>query len=243
MGGCGVVSAATSSRALDFNDKVQSLATTYNCNYVDIYTPMAASLNSSYYDASKVHLNDSGMAWLADWLETHIRPAAIVCPNVLDITTLTNLTENSTGTYTVTSAASDGNGKTAESIAADGYIYSEYQSAQNTESFAVVWDSLSTLTTPYYATGKFTFFVYAGEYWANYDQEGAINTGIAAVDGDLFGLYRTGSTVSARYYRSGSWTTARTFAGTHSTALYQYISSANDGSTAWKVLNLKYCNE
>ncbi len=170
-------------------------------------------------------------------------PVIASCPAVLGIPTLINLTENSTGTYTVTSAASDGNGKTTETITADGYIYSEYQSSQNTESFAVVWDSLSTLTTSYWQTGKFVFFVYAGGYWANYDQEGAINTGIAAVDGDLFGLYRTGSTVSARYYRSGSWTTARTFAGTHSTALYQYISSANDGSTQWRILNLKYCNQ
>lgn len=72
VGACGI-SAASSSRALAFNAKIQALATSYGCNYVDIYTPMSTNLNSSYYDAGKAHLNDSGMDWLADWLLAHIR--------------------------------------------------------------------------------------------------------------------------------------------------------------------------
>lgn len=228
----------------------QWIKTTYASSYIDLWTAGWNTMtigNGEMYDG--VHPTLSGHQKLAALIQT-LKPLLFPtnlgyasCPNVLDIPTLTNFTENSTGTYTVTSAASDGNGKASQTITGDGYVYSEYQSSQNTESLAIVWDSLSTLTTSYYTTGKFTFFVFAGGYWANYDQEGAINTGIAAVDGDLFGLKRTGSTITARYYRSGTWTTARTFAGSHSTTLYQYISSANDGSTAWKILNLKYCNE
>lgn len=72
VGACGI-SAASSARALAFNAKIQALATSYGCNYVDIYTPMSTSLNSSYYDAGKAHLNDSGMDWLSTWLLAHIR--------------------------------------------------------------------------------------------------------------------------------------------------------------------------
>lgn len=69
---CGITT-ANSARAIAFNAKIEALATTYGCNYVDIYTPMAAALNSSYFDAGKAHLNDTGMDWLADWLLAHIR--------------------------------------------------------------------------------------------------------------------------------------------------------------------------
>jgi len=72
VGACGIT-AANSTRHEAFNSVVQSLATSYGCNYVDIYTPMKAALNSSYYNVSQVHLNDTGHAWVSDWLLAHIR--------------------------------------------------------------------------------------------------------------------------------------------------------------------------
>jgi len=71
-GACGI-SAANSARAIAFNAKIQALASSYGCNYVDIYTPMSTALNTSYYDVGKAHLNDTGMAWLSTWLLAHIR--------------------------------------------------------------------------------------------------------------------------------------------------------------------------
>lgn len=44
-----------------------------------------------------------------------------------------------------------------------------------------------------------------------------------------------------RYNRGSGWVSLREFEGDHSTTLYQFISSANDGSTALKIRNLKYC--
>lgn len=72
VGACGI-SAASADRAMTFNAKIEALAATYGCNFVDIYTPMSTALNTSYYDAGKAHLNDTGMDWLADWLLAHIR--------------------------------------------------------------------------------------------------------------------------------------------------------------------------
>lgn len=72
VGTCGITT-ANSTRHQAFNAVVQSLATSYGCNYVDVYTPMSTALNSSYYNASQVHLNDSGHDWVADWLLSHIR--------------------------------------------------------------------------------------------------------------------------------------------------------------------------
>lgn len=71
VGTCGIT-AANSTRHQAFNAVVQSLATSYGCNYVDIYAPMSTALNSSYYSVN-IHLNDAGMDWLADWLLAHIR--------------------------------------------------------------------------------------------------------------------------------------------------------------------------
>jgi lysophospholipase L1-like esterase len=71
-GTCGITAANTTRHEL-FNSKIQALATTWGCNYVDVYTPMnAASLNSSYY-GDDAHLNNAGHDWLADWLLAHIR--------------------------------------------------------------------------------------------------------------------------------------------------------------------------
>lgn len=172
-----------------------------------------------------------------------VRTTPSACPNVLVFGTLSNFTENTPGTYTLTSAASDGNGTSSTTLPAgvDSVIaYFEYQSADGFQS-AISWDTISTTATSYYSYAKFNVFVYAEGYWANYNQEGAINTTVAAIDGDLVGLIRRGTKVFAAYYRAGMWHDLREFEGDHSGTLFQFISCANDGSTFLKIRNLKYC--
>lgn len=170
-------------------------------------------------------------------------PAAPSCPNVLVFGTLSNFTENTPGTYTLTSAASDGNGTSSTTLPAgvDSVLaYFEYQSADGFQS-AISWDTISTQATPYYSQCLFNVFVYAEEYWTQYNQEGGVTDNIPAADGDLVGLVRRGTTVYAAYKRGGVWVNILQFPGTHNTTLHQYISSANDGSTSLKLRNLKYC--
>jgi len=165
------------------------------------------------------------------------------CPNVLVFGTLSNFTENTPGTYTLTSAASGGNAKSSITLPAgvdSVYAYFEYQSVDGFQS-AISWDTISTQSTPYYSQCKFNVFVFADEYWTQYNQEGAVNATVAAADGDLVGLIRRGTTIYAAYYRGGVWHNLVQFTGSHNTTLYQYISSANDGSTSLKLRNLKYC--
>lgn len=170
-------------------------------------------------------------------------PAGPTCPMVLSFGSLSNFTENTPGTYTLTAADADGNGLSADTLigTADSCIaYFEYQSADGFQS-AISWDTISTTATSYYSYAKFNVFVYAEEYWAHYNQEGAISTTVPAIDGDLVGLIRRGTKVFAAYYRSGMWHDLREFEGDHSGTLFQYISCANDGSTLLKLRNLKYC--
>lgn len=169
--------------------------------------------------------------------------AGPTCPNVLSFGTLSNYTENTPGTYTLTSASSDGNGSSSTTLPAsvDSVIaYFEYQSADGFQT-ALSWDTVSSQTTPYYSNCKFNVFVFADEYWCHYNQEGAISTTVVPQDGDLVGLIRRGTKIYAAYNRGSGWVNLRLFEGDHSTTLYQFISSANDGSTALKIRNLKYC--
>lgn len=165
------------------------------------------------------------------------------CPSVLIFGTLSNFTENTPGTYTLTSAASDGNASSSITLPAgvdSVYAYFEYQSVDGFQS-AISWDTISTQATPYYSQCLFNVFVFSEEYWAQYNQEGPIGTAIAAADGDLVGLIRRGTKVFAAYKRGGVWINLREFEGDHNTILYQYISCANDGTTFLKLRNLKYC--
>lgn len=152
-----------------------------------------------------------------------VRTAPSSCPNVLVFGTLSNFTENTPGTYTLTSAASDGNGTSSTTLPSgvDSVIaYFEYQSADGFQS-AISWDTISTQSTPYYSQCKFNVFVFAAEYWTQYNQEGAINATVSAVDGDLVGLIRRGTTIYAAYYRGGLWHNLVQFTGSHNTTLYQ----------------------
>lgn len=86
-----------------------------------------------------------------------VRTAPSSCPNVLVFGTLSNFTENTPGTYTLTSAASDGNGTSSTTLPSgvDSVIaYFEYQSADGFQS-AISWDTVSTQSTPYYSQCKF----------------------------------------------------------------------------------------
>lgn len=228
----------------------QFIKTTYASSYIDLWTAGWNTMtigNGEMYDG--VHPTLSGHQKLAALIQT-LKPLLFPgslgyasCPYVLPFETRSNFTENTPGTYTLTSAASDGNATSSITLPAgvdSVYAYFEYQSADGFQS-AISWDTISTQSTPYYSQCKFNVFAFATEYWTQYNQEGAINATVSAVDGDLVGLIRRGTTIYAAYYRGGLWHNLVQFTGSHNTTLYQYISSSNDGSTSLKLRNLKYC--
>lgn len=69
VGGCGgsVVTEADEARAEDYNTKIAELAAENGCKLIDMWTAMTG-LNSSYYNADKLHPNDAGHAFIANYL-------------------------------------------------------------------------------------------------------------------------------------------------------------------------------
>lgn len=63
VGSCSgaVTVAAPLQRQLDFNTSVIANAAAYGARSLDVYTPMKAALNSSYYNSGGAHLIDNGM--------------------------------------------------------------------------------------------------------------------------------------------------------------------------------------
>lgn len=166
------------------------------------------------------------------------------CPFALSFTSVVNLTESPSGTWWETSAFADGNAKgtTTITVTDSARFQCEYQSSQNTDHFAICWDANGSLSPSYYATSKFVVFVFAGEYWYNYNQTGAVNSTISAVDGDLFCLFRDVSGNIYAQYKSGAyWTNLSLMEEANTSVLTQYISSANEGDVNFTMLNPKYC--
>ncbi len=173
-----------------------------------------------------------------------IKPAA-TCPVPVTFTSVVNLGEDPPETYVIyPTLSSDGNAKGVQTITVtdSARFQSEYQSASNTDHFGLCWDANSSLTTSYYATAKFVVFVYAGNYYYNYNQAGATDSGIAAVNGDLFCLFRDVSgNIYAQYKRGAYWTNLSLMEEANTSVLTQYISAANDGATAYALKNPRYC--
>lgn len=67
VGSCTVSVAATSVRAGLYNDKVSEVASENGCILVNIYGAMAG-LNSSYFNVDELHPNNSGHAFIANYL-------------------------------------------------------------------------------------------------------------------------------------------------------------------------------
>lgn len=172
-----------------------------------------------------------------------IKPGA-TCPIDLTFSSSTNLVEDPPGTWVLTNPALDGNAKAIPTITVtdSARLQCEYQSGINTDHFALCWDANASLATSYYATAKFVVFVYAGEYWYNYNSAGAINTTIPAVNGQLFCLFRNSSgNIYAQYKPGAYWVNLALLESANSSVLTQYISAANDGATPFAMLNPKYC--
>lgn len=70
VGGCsGTNILPDVTRQTDFNTKVQEVAAQFGTRFVDLYTPMKAALNSTYFAVDGLHPNDLGDAWIASYLE------------------------------------------------------------------------------------------------------------------------------------------------------------------------------
>jgi len=167
------------------------------------------------------------------------------CPTPITLTSVVNLTEDPPETYVIfPTLSSDGNAKVVQTITVtdSARFQSEYQSTSNTDHFALCWDANSSLATSYYSTAKFVVFVYAGYYWYNYNQLGATDSGIPAVNGDLFCLFRdVFGNIYFQYKRGTYWTNIQLMEEANTSVLTQYISAANDGTTAYSLKNPRYC--
>ncbi len=153
-------------------------------------------------------------------------------------TTLTNLQQSPSGSWIPVDNNLDAGGRASIVLSGDGTFQAEFQSAQNTDSFAINLDVSNSLAMPYWGTARYVLFPKFGNYWFNDNQGGAIDSGIPHVNGDLFRITRTTGVLKAQYFRGGSWTDIATFTGTNTNPLYFYIASAQDG-TALKLLNPK----
>jgi lysophospholipase L1-like esterase len=72
VGSCSVSVAADLSRQTAYNTVVSEVATEYGTKFIDIYTPMKAALDATYYNADQLHPNNTGHAWIASYLNTVI---------------------------------------------------------------------------------------------------------------------------------------------------------------------------
>jgi len=159
----------------------------------------------------------------------------------IDFTTLSNLQESPANKWIPVNNALDANGIGTVSLPAltDGQFQCEIQLAtQNTDSFAICWDTSNAIATSYWGSAKYVVFPKFGTYWTNDNQAGGVDSTIPHADGDLLRLIRTGSVIKAQYYRGGSWTDILTFSGTDTGLLYYFAASAQDG-TALALYNPK----
>ncbi len=73
VGSCSVTVAATQTLAKQYSDSVLAIGASFGCYTVDIRQKMIdAGLNSSNYNTDGVHPNNSGHAWIANYLITHL---------------------------------------------------------------------------------------------------------------------------------------------------------------------------
>lgn len=171
------------------------------------------------------------------------------CPTAFTFS-LTGITQSPTGTYSLTSPTSDGNGVGNVVLPSntEGSFQADYVEASNTFAAAICWDENLGIGSPSYSTARYVFFP-LGDYYYNDDQAGATSTGIAAVDGDFFRLYRKDTVIGtptqvvwAQIYRgAGPWTNLYRFSINTTAALYYFISMANNGTDILRVINPKHC--
>ena len=159
----------------------------------------------------------------------------------LAFTSVVNLTESPTYTWTRT-AAGNSSASATKSLAASTNGYLQYEINSGTS-----WNAgIGFSSNAGWVTGDpFSYLFYldggTGTYKTYDATDGYVDTTIAAVTGDLVKIERSGSTFTAQYYRGGSWTTARTYTPTSSAQMYIYLQIYDVGGTQ-RVINPKGYN-
>ena len=157
----------------------------------------------------------ASIAWIGNPADTEI---------TMLFSDLYNWSESPAGTYCA-SGGDVGEAESSQSLPAstDGYIVIDVPDSNSHQvvlGFALV-DSL----TPPDMFFNFDYGIYVEGTFKTKDSGGFEDSGISAVDGDRIRLIRSGSTVTAQYYRSGSWTNIEVFGTTTSAELFIYVSS------------------
>lgn len=163
------------------------------------------------------------------------------CPYNATFSTTLNWTESPAGTWIPISGNNGEGFQGTFSIGGDGYIYSTYDGTVDTLTTAIFLTPNESPTTPYYENVEYGIYINSSENYSTAIMGAYTDLAVPAVSGDLFGISRTGTTVIARYFRGGSWTTLYTYTTGESAALYYGASSA-DPSWVVKCVNPKYCN-
>lgn len=163
------------------------------------------------------------------------------CPFDATFSVTTNWTESPAGTWTPVSGNNGEGIQSSFSIAGDGYIYATYDGTINTYNTAIFLTATESPASPYYGDVPYGLYINSDENYYRAVNGAYTDLGVAAVSGDLFRVIRTGTTVKAQYFRSGSWTDLYTYTSGESAALYYGASSADPGWVV-KCVNPKYCN-
>lgn len=166
-----------------------------------------------------------------------------LCPyNITSWAVSTNWVESPSGVWGPINYAVDGNGEGLglDIINGDGYIQSDYL-ASNNQSTAIFLTSSESPISPYYANVEFGLYVSSGDEYNTAINGSYTGLGVTALSGDKMRVIRTGTTVKAQYYRSGSWVDLYTYSTGSSGTLWFGGSSANPGNAVY-LTNPKYCN-
>ena len=156
---------------------------------------------------------------------------ATVSTPVLEALNFTNVTsfgsgfvQSPTGQWGVASC-NGGYGVATKSLTSDGWIEAEIPDIRN--NFINI--GLSTNNTLNEGNWDYTLYIASSLYVAGNIGLTDAGSGTTPIVGDKIRLKRTGTTITAEYYRSGSWTILYSFT-THSSATLYLKIQANSGA-------------
>lgn len=182
------------------------------------------------------------------WINKNSAPSLV---EVLFTTTYNLSYDNSTfigntywkPTVTGTPVWADGIASVGIPSGQDGYVQTDINYTITTQQFGLCLHTSSTVSSnPFYSIASYMVYKHVtGAYYTG-EAGSFVNTGVTAADGDKLRLRRTGTTVYADYYRSGSWTNMGIFISTTSAKLYVGCSADNANAYEVQILNVKGYN-
>jgi len=124
-----------------------------------------------------------------------------------------------------------------KSLAGDGWIEAEVTSTAN--NYAKIGLSLNNTLNA--SRWDYTLYIYNNQYNASNIAQTDLYGGTTPTVGDKWRLKRTGTTITAEYYRSSTWTVMHSFTTTSSATLYLKIQNGSNTSSD-RVVNPKGYN-